>query len=88
MCRNIEKRFAVMNGNDNISADPTSEERTTMRGRPSDLSGGLAKDADLFLVSPPPPPFDWVREGASFWMFQKNGEFGMLRIGVEAEPYS
>lgn len=53
-----------------------------------DLSGGLPDDADLFLASPPPPPFDWVREGASFWMFEENGAFGMPRIGVEAEPHS
>ena len=53
-----------------------------------DLNGGLADEADLFLASPPPPPFDWVREGASFWMFEENGEFAMPRIGIEAEPHS
>ncbi len=52
------------------------------------LSGGLPTDADLMLPEAPPAPFDWVREGTSYWLFEENGEFGIPRNGVEAEPHS
>ncbi|MCJ2178571.1 hypothetical protein [Novosphingobium album (ex Hu et al. 2023)] len=53
-----------------------------------DLSGGLPPEADFMLETPPPPPFDWVREGTSYWLFEENGAFGIPRNGVEAEPSS
>jgi prepilin-type processing-associated H-X9-DG protein len=53
-----------------------------------DLTGGLPAEADLMLPSAPPPPFDWVREGTSFWLFDENGAVGIPRIGVEAEPHT
>jgi hypothetical protein len=52
------------------------------------LNGDLPLHADFMLAEPPPPPFDWVREGTSFWLFEENGFFAMPRIGVEAEPHS
>lgn len=54
----------------------------------ADLTGGLPLDADFMLATPPPPPFDWVREGTSFWLFEETGAFAMPRIGVEAEPHT
>lgn len=51
-------------------------------------TSGLPMHADLFLAEPPAPPFDWVREGTSYWLFEENGAFAMPRIGVEAEPHS
>lgn len=53
-----------------------------------DLSGGLPDEADLMLAEPPQAPFDWVREGASVWLFDEEGRFAVPRIGVEAEPHS
>jgi hypothetical protein len=53
-----------------------------------DLSGGLPMEADLMLPDAPPAPFDWVREGTSYWLFEENGAFGIPRNGVEAEPWS
>lgn len=53
-----------------------------------DWTGGLPLDADLMLAEPPPPPFDWIREGTSLWAFEENGRFAIPRIGVEAEPWS
>jgi len=50
------------------------------------MAGGLPTHADLLLASPPEPPFDWLREGTSLWLFEENGEFAIPRIGVEAEP--
>jgi prepilin-type processing-associated H-X9-DG protein len=55
---------------------------------PADLTGGLSPDADLMLAAPAQPPFDWVREGTSFWLFEQNGAFAWPRIGVEAEPHT
>lgn len=52
------------------------------------MLGTLPIEADLLLAEPPPPPFDWVREGTSFWIFEENGEFGIPRDGVEAEPWT
>lgn len=51
-------------------------------------SGGRPASADHMLVTPPEPPFDWIREGTSFWLFEERGAFAMPRIGVEAEPHS
>jgi hypothetical protein len=52
------------------------------------MLGKLPLEADLLMAQPPAPPFDWVREGTSFWIFEENGEFGIPRNGVEAEPQS
>lgn len=58
----------------------------TMRLDP--MGSGLPVEADIMLKDAPPPPFDWVREGTSAWVFDQNGEFGFPRIGVEAEPWT
>lgn len=52
------------------------------------MAGGLPIHADLMLASPPEPPFDWLREGTSLWLFEESGEFAIPRIGVEAEPWT
>ena len=52
------------------------------------MNGDLPLDADFMMAAPPPPPFNWVREGTSYWLFEENGEFGIPRNGVEAEPWS
>ncbi len=52
------------------------------------MRGSLPIEADLMLENAPAPPFDWVREGTSYWLFEENGEFGIPRNGVEAEPWS
>lgn len=52
------------------------------------MRGTLPLDADFMLESAALPPFDWVREGTSFWLFEENGEFGIPRNGVEAEPWT
>jgi hypothetical protein len=52
------------------------------------MRGSLPLDADLMFEAPPPAPFDWVREGSSYWLFEENGAFGIPRNGVEAEPHS
>lgn len=52
------------------------------------MAGGLPIDTDWMLAEPPAPPFDWVREGTSYWVFDDKGEFAIPRIGVEAEPHS
>ncbi len=51
-----------------------------------DFTGGLAPDDDYFL--PEPPPYEWVREGASMWLFEESGQFALPRMGIEAEPSS
>jgi len=53
----------------------------------TELNGGLADSDDLFLSDVPARPFDWVREGTSFWVFEDNGAFAIPRIGIEAEPH-
>jgi hypothetical protein len=52
------------------------------------MLGKLPVEADLILADPAQPPFDWVREGTSFWIFEENGEFGIPRNGLEAEPHN
>ena len=52
------------------------------------MLGTLPIEADWMLAAPPAPPFDWVREGTSYWLFEENGAFGIPRNGVEAEPWS
>jgi prepilin-type processing-associated H-X9-DG protein len=52
------------------------------------MGGGLPIHADFMLAAPPEPPFDWLREGTSLWLFEENGEFAIPRIGVEAEPHT
>lgn len=51
-----------------------------------DWNGGLRNKDDLFLAEP--PEYSWVCEGTSFWIFDKNGEIGIPRLGIEAEPVS
>jgi hypothetical protein len=52
------------------------------------MHGTLPIEADLLLAEPPAAPFDWVREGTSYWLFDESGAFGMPRFGLEAEPHS
>jgi len=52
------------------------------------MQGELPVEADLVFNTPPVAPFDWVREGTSFWLFDKTGEFGIPRLGLEAEPWA
>jgi hypothetical protein len=52
------------------------------------MAGGLPLDADWMLTEAPPTPFDWVREGTSYWIFDESGAFAIPRIGVEAEPHT
>jgi len=54
----------------------------------ADWTGGLRADDDLLLAEPPTPPFDWVREGISLWLFDDAGRFALPRIGIEAEPWT
>jgi hypothetical protein len=54
----------------------------------SSWNGGYPEEADLLMAEPPAPPFDWVRESTSIWYFEKNGEFAIPRVGIEAEPWS
>ncbi len=49
-------------------------------------TGGLATEDDYFLAEA--PEFSWLREGASFWIFDDEGRFAIPRFGVEAEPHS
>ena len=51
-----------------------------------DWSAGLRPEQDLFLASP--PDFEWLREGASFWIFDENGAFAIPRLGIEAQPHT
>lgn len=48
--------------------------------------GGLKPEDDFFLAEP--PEFSWIREGASFWIYDDEGRFGIPRFGIEAEPVS
>jgi prepilin-type processing-associated H-X9-DG protein len=50
------------------------------------MTGGLRLEDDHFL--PEPAECAWVREGASFWIFDDEGRFGIPRSGIEAEPVS
>jgi prepilin-type processing-associated H-X9-DG protein len=52
------------------------------------MRGSLPLEADYMLEAAPAAPFDWVREGTSFWLYEENGAFGIPRIGVEAEPWT
>ena len=52
------------------------------------MRGSLPLEADFMLEQASPPPFDWVREGTSYWLFEENGQFGSPRLGVEAEPWT
>lgn len=52
----------------------------------ADWTGGLPLKDDYFLAEP--PEYAWIREGTSFWIFDDQGEFGIPRIGIEAEPVS
>ena len=48
--------------------------------------GGLRPEDDHFLSEP--PEFSWLREGASFWIYDDRGRFAIPRLGIEAEPVS
>ncbi len=52
------------------------------------MGSGLPVEADIMLKEASPPPFDWIREGTSCWMFDEDGKFGFPQVGVEAEPHS
>lgn len=49
----------------------------------ANISGGLEAEKDLVLPGKPADPN--MRESASLWLFEENGEFGFPRMGVEAE---
>jgi len=51
-----------------------------------DWMGGLKLDDDYFL--PEAPDFSWIREGASFWIYDDEGRFAIPRTGIEAEPHT
>ncbi len=51
-----------------------------------DLSGGLKIEQDLMLAEQPSDPE--MRESASMWFFEENGEIGFPRFGIEAEGTS
>lgn len=59
-----------------------------MMGSATDLANGLAPEDDLMLAEAPAFPYDWVREGASFWLNNNDGAFAIPRIGIEAEPHT
>jgi prepilin-type processing-associated H-X9-DG protein len=86
----FEPPFAVANRCSIMASSKPGQWRTRAESKMTDeeMTGGLPLDADLMLPMPPEPPFDWVREGTSLWLFEENGEFGIPRIGVEAEPHS
>ncbi len=50
------------------------------------LANGFHPDKDL--VFPGRPEHPEMRESVSIWMFEKNGEFGFPRMGIEAEAWS
>ena len=52
----------------------------------SDWMGGLGLQEDYFL--PEPPEYSWIREGASFWIYDDEGRFAIPRTGIEAEPHT
>lgn len=49
----------------------------------ADWTGGLTLEQDLMFPARPDNPD--MRESASIWLFEENGEFGFPRIGIEAE---
>ncbi len=48
----------------------------------SDWTGGLEPELDYMLPERPEDPE--MRESASIWLYEENGEFGFPRIGIEA----
>ena len=70
-------------------AQASSEARAaTMPAQEStdDWRTGLAPEQDFFFASP--PDVEWVREGASFWLYDESGAFGIPRLGIEAQPHT
>lgn len=51
-----------------------------------DWMGGLKPQDDYFLAEP--PEFTWIREGASFWIYDDEGRFAIPRTGIEAESHT
>lgn len=47
---------------------------------------GLKPEDDYFLAEA--PDFSWIREGASFWIYDDKGRFAIPRTGIEAEPHT
>ncbi len=47
----------------------------------ADWTGGLASNYDYMLAEKPDDPA--MRESASIWLYEDNGEFGFPRIGIE-----
>lgn len=50
------------------------------------MTGGLTLEHDLVFAEQPTDPE--MRESTSVWLFEENGEFGLPRIGIEAEAKS
>jgi hypothetical protein len=50
------------------------------------MTNGLTPDHDLFFHEQPRDPE--MRESASIWLYEENGEFALPRIGIEAEAKS
>mgnify|MGYP000732865186 CR=1 FL=1 len=48
----------------------------------TDWTGGLPTDIDYMFPSRPADPE--MRESASVWVYEDNGEFGFPRNGIEA----
>ena len=48
----------------------------------ADWRGGLAPHYDFMLPGPPDDPA--MRESASIWLFEDNGDFALTRVGIEA----
>jgi len=50
------------------------------------MTNGLSPDQDLFFPECPADPD--MRESASMWLFDENGEIALPRVGIEAEAKS
>ena len=50
------------------------------------MTGELTPEHDLFFTDKPQDPE--MRESTSIWLYEENGEFGLPRIGIEAEAHS
>jgi hypothetical protein len=57
-----------------------------MRLTLAQMTNGLTPEHDLFFSEKPEEPE--MRESTSIWLFEENGEFGLPRIGIEAEASS
>lgn len=55
----------------------------TMPHSLDEMTNGLTPEHDLFFPERPRDPE--MRESTSLWLFEENGDFGVPRIGIEAE---